>query len=87
MTKFLFHNFGQVTVILPSVGKSLGFKKLLAQVTVSDSISRDQELAGVPQLINRLQRLKFLFLSATCFSDLKGKKNMQDKNNDTNSFK
>ena len=62
---FIFTDFGQVTVILSSLGKTLGRKKQfkpsyfhkkfknheldLTQVIFKNSISRDQELAGFPK--------------------------------------
>ena len=76
-----FNGFGQATVILLSLGKTLGPEKQfklspfdkkfknhawdLAQVIFNDSISGNQELGS--QLINKLQRFNLLFLFVTRF--------------------
>ena len=77
-----FYYFGQVTIILLSLGKTLGHKKQfkpscdkkfknhaqdLAQVIYNDVISGNEEL-GSP-VNKQLQRFNLLFLSVTRFSN------------------
>ena len=75
------NEFGQATVILPSLGKMLGHEKQskhsqyhkkfknnawdLAQVIFNDSISGNAELGS--QLITKFQKFNILFLFVTHF--------------------
>ena len=71
-----FYCFGQVTVILLSLDKTL----VIFKVIFNDSIRFSQQ-----ELINRLWRFNLLFLSVAGFPDLHYK-NMHDMNEDTTSF-
>ena len=80
---FILMKFGQLTVILLGLCKTLGLEKQckpfpfdkkfknhpcdLAQVIFNDSISGNQELGS--QLINKLQKFNLLFIFLTGFVD------------------
>ena len=76
-----FYCFGQATVILLSLGKTVGCRKQ-SKPSLSDKklgsgtryfqwFNQQESRTGwVPQLINRLQVFNLLFLSVTWFSDL-----------------
>ena len=58
-----FTDFGQVKIILQSLGKTLDYKKTIPTLSLQQKIQE-------PQLKNKIQRLSLLFLSLTRFSHL-----------------